>query len=45
MTEKDKIIQRGFFNFVDWFTALHFMATNVLLAKTHIQILPVNQHA
>jgi hypothetical protein len=39
------IIQRVFFDFVDWFTALRFMAIGVLLATRLTRILPMNQQA
>jgi hypothetical protein len=35
----------SFFNFIDRFTALHFMATGASLAVRHLQILPMDQHA
>jgi hypothetical protein len=32
------------FNFVDWFTALRFTATDASPAARRIRILPMNQH-
>jgi hypothetical protein len=39
------VYYREYFDFVDQFTALHFMVTGVLLAAWPILILPMNQHA